>query len=280
MAIFGKIDAKALATNVSVVNGDATVTTTGSFTNTATADYIEPGDILSLSGVQYIVREVTSATSLELHKVYAGSTGTVTAANAIRRTAPKAVAEYVVKGGDTNVGSLIFVDTTEVALNENKVRGLTTPGWWVYKTYTDAAGKTRHKSECIAVVKATAAVAGDYSDNPAADVASAVTISVQPANSTSSSGAGTFTLTTTTTGTPGALIYQWQRQTASGTTWRNVTASLDAGITYSGMATATLSYSGLADDSLDGYKYRVKVTSEGGTEEVISNGAATLTFGT
>jgi len=280
MAIFGKIDAKALASNVAVVNGDATVTTTGSFTNTATADYIEPGDILALSGVQYIVREVTSATSLELHKVYAGSTGTVTAANAIRRTAPKAVAQYVVKGGDTNVGSLIFVDTTEVALNENRVRGLTSPGWWVYKTYTDAAGKTRHKSECIAVVKATAGVAGDYSDNPAADVASAVTISVQPANSTSSSGAGTFTLTTTTTGTPGTLIYQWQRQTASGTTWRNVTASLDSGVTYSGMATDTLSYSGLATTALNGYKYRVKVTSEGGTEEVISNGSATLTFGT
>jgi len=30
---------------------------------------------------------------------------------------------------------------------------------------------------------------------------------------------------------------------------------------------------------LDGYKYRVKVTSAGGTEEVISDGAATLTFG-
>ena len=117
-------------------------------------------------------------------------------------------------------------------------------------------------------------------DTIAADAVSAVTISVQPANSTSSSGAGTFTLTTSTSGTPGSLTYQWQRQTATGTRWTNVSASLDSGVTYSGGTTATLSYSGLADTALDGYKYRVKVTSAGGTEEVISDGAATLTFGT
>ena len=117
-------------------------------------------------------------------------------------------------------------------------------------------------------------------DTIVADVASAVTISVQPASSTSSSGAGTFTLTTTTTGTPGSLAYVWQRQTASGTRWTNVSASLDSGITYADFTTATLAYSALSADGLYGYKYRVKVTSAGGTEEVISNGAATLTFGT
>ena len=62
MAIFGKIDAKALANNLSVTNGDATVTTTGDFTNRATADFIKSGDILSLSAVQYTVLSVTSAT--------------------------------------------------------------------------------------------------------------------------------------------------------------------------------------------------------------------------
>jgi len=114
-----------------------------------------------------------------------------------------------------------------------------------------------------------------------ADVASAVIIDVQPAASTSVSGAGTFTLTTSTTGTPGALTYKWQRQTAAATTrWVDITASLDAGITYADFTTATLAYSGLAADTLDGYKYRVKITSANGTEEIISDGAATLTFGT
>lgn len=157
----------------------------------------------------------------------------------------------------------------------------THPGWWQYRTFTTANGDTKHKAECIAFVHATAGVAGDDADDTVvADVASAVTVTAQPAASTSSSGAGTFTLTTSTTGTPGALAYVWQRQTAASTKkWTNITASLDTGITYADFTTATLAYSGLAGDTLDGYKYRVKITSAGGTEEVITDGVGALTFG-
>lgn len=175
--------------------------------------------------------------------------------------------------------TIVFVDGTEASLAENASRGITGPGWWSYRTYTDGAGNTRHKAEMLAFISNPDGTETQADDTIVADVASAVTISVQPANSTSASGAGTFTLTTTTTGTPGALSYVWQRKTASGTRWTNVSASLDSGITYADFTTATLAYSALADDSLDGYTYRVKVTSAGGTEEVISDGAATLTFG-
>jgi len=176
--------------------------------------------------------------------------------------------------------TIVFVDGTEASLAENASRGITGPGWWSYRTYTDGAGNTRHKAECLAFISNPDGTETQSDDTIVADVASAVSIDVQPANSTSSSGAGTFTLTTSTTGTPGALSYVWQRKTATGTRWANISASLDAGITYADFTTATLAYSGLADDSLDGYKYRVKITSAGGTEEVISDGAATLTFGT
>ncbi|QBQ75071.1 hypothetical protein RW110999_193 [Cyanophage S-RIM4] len=176
--------------------------------------------------------------------------------------------------------TIVFVDGTEASLAENASRGITGPGWWSYRTYTDGAGKTRHKAEMLAFISNPDGTETQADDTIVADVASAVTISVQPANSTSASGAGTFTLTTTTTGTPGALSYVWQRKTATGTRWTNISASLDSGITYADFTTATLAYSGLAADTLDGYKYRVKVTSAGGTEEVISDGAATLTFGT
>jgi hypothetical protein len=173
----------------------------------------------------------------------------------------------------------VFVDETEAQLNETKSRGITGPGWWSYFTYTDSSGATRHKAEQLIFVANPDGTESQADDAIAADVASAVTITVQPANSTSSSGAGTYTLTTTTTGTPGALAYQWQRQTAGGKRWTNITASLDTGITYADFTTATLAYSGLAGDTLDGNKFRVKVTSAGGTEEVMSDGAATLTFG-
>lgn len=178
--------------------------------------------------------------------------------------------------------TVVFVDETEAALNENLTRGIDGPGWWSYFTYTDNDGSTRHKAEKLVTLSNpdTNANETQTDDTIAADVVSAVTISVQPASSTSSSGAGTFTLTTTTTGTPGTLAYRWQRQTASGTTWSNITASLDSGVTYADFTTSTLAYSGLASTARNGSKYRVKVTSAGGTEEIISNGAATLTFGT
>lgn len=173
----------------------------------------------------------------------------------------------------------VFVNETEAQLNETKSRGITGPGWWSYFTYTDSSGATRHKAEQLIFIANPDGTENQEDDTIAADVASAVTITVQPANSTSSSGAGTYTLTTTTTGTPGALAYQWQRQTAGGKRWTNITASLDTGITYADFTTATLAYSALAADTLDGNKFRVKITSAGGTEEVISDGAATLTFG-
>ena len=175
----------------------------------------------------------------------------------------------------------VFVDETEAQLNETRSRGITGPGWWSYFTYTDSSGATRHKAEQLIVVANPDLNSNETQsdDTIASDVASAVTITAQPANSTSSSGAGTYTLTTTTTGTPGTLAYQWQRQTATGKRWVNIAAGTDTGITYADFTTATLAYSGLAGATLDGNKFRVKITSAGGTEEVMSNGAATLTFG-
>jgi len=281
MAIFGTIDAKALANNVSVTNGSTTVTTTGDFTDRTSANFVQNGDVLSLSGVQYTVESVVSATSLKLRTAYAGSTGTVLAASAIRRTPPKEVATLLLDENGQLAHfptgtSLIFIDNTEAALDENKVRGLKWPGWWAYRTYTDGDGNTRHKAECLAFAHQTAANAGDFdNDNPAADVASAVTVT-GPADVTAAADpfTGTFTVTTSTTGTPGTLAYQWQYQTASQTTkWTNLT---NTGV-YTGATTATLTLTGAAKTTYDGYKFRVKVTSAGGTEEVIST-VASITY--
>ncbi len=175
--------------------------------------------------------------------------------------------------------TIVFVDETEARLNENRTRGIDGPGWWSYFTYTDAAGNTRHKAEKLVALgnPDTNANETQSDDTIAADVASAVTINVAyPQNATTSSGGATFTVNgqTTTTGTPGTLAYQWQVQTTTGTRWTNLT---NTGI-YTGSTTHTLTLTG-ATSAVTGYKYRVKVTSAGGTEEVISR-TATLTFGT
>ena len=272
MSILGTIDASTFSNNVGVTNGDATVTKNA-------ADSVDVGDILVLNSVNYIVREVTSTTAIELHTTYAGSTNAALS-GAVRRTAPKAVADFVVKGGDSNSYELIFVDTTEQAIASNKSRGITGPGWWQYLTYQTHNGDVRHKAECLAPVKATAGNAGDFTDDTvAADVLETITIGTQPSNSTSSSGAGTFAVAATVDQS-GTITYKWQRQTANATVrWVDVAADTDTGITYANFTTATLAYSGLASDALDGYKYRCVVNTSKGAAEVITDGSATLTFG-
>ena len=277
MAVFGTVDAVAFSNSVDVVNGDATVTKNA-------ADSVVGGDVLSISGVNYIVKTITSATSIELHKNYAGSTATVANTAVIKRTPPKAVAEFVIVGGDSNSYDLVFVDATEASVASNKSRGITGPGWWQYRSYTDHAGSTRHKAECIAALSVAAgAGVGDQADETiAADVLETITITGSTANSTSSSGAGTFAVNAAVDQS-GTITYKWQRQTATATTrWVDVVGGangLDTGITYSNFDTATLAYAGLASDALDGYKYRCLVNSSKGAKQVITN-TATITFDT
>ncbi len=196
MALWGKKDQIVFNTSISVTNGDATVTTTGDFT-AANDNLVKAGDLLRISGVDYRVAYVTSATSLELTSVYAGTTATVSAASVIRRPIPK----YWLQGQDSITQDIYFVDNTEASLTANKNRGLNSPGWWQYYEYTDAAGNTRYKTELLVAFSETAANASDYADDTdVADSASTVTISGQPTNQTTYTPAGAI-LTTTTAGT-------------------------------------------------------------------------------
>ena len=182
--------------------------------------------------------------------------------------------------GSSQSKTVVFIDDTEAQLKSNKDRGLNAPGWWSYFTYTDQHGITRHKAEQLVYIAKPEANASETQsdDTIGADVLETITITGQPANSTSSSGAGTFAVTVSVdqSGTP---AYQWQRQTATGNRWTNIAANTDTGITYADFTTATLAYSSLGGDTLDGYKYRCKVTTSKGATEVITNGAATLTYG-
>ena len=276
MAVHGKIDAAAFSNTIGVTNGDATVSKNA-------GDTVAVGDVLNISSVNYIVKQVTSTTAIELHKNYAGSTATVAAASVIKRTPPKAVAEYVIVGGDSNSYDLVFVDTTEDSIASNKTRGISGPGWWLYRSYVSHNGDTKHKAECLVPLKVAAGSAGDFAqDTIDADVLETITVGTQPANSTSSSGAGTF-VAAFTVDQSGTKQYKWQRQTAAATTrWVDIVGGangLDTGITYADFTTATLAYSGLAGTTLNGYKYRCVLNTSKGAATKRTNGAATLTFG-
>ncbi len=56
------------------------------------------------------------------------------------------------------------------------------------------------------------------------------------------------------------LQYQWQRQTASGTTWSNISGETSVSLVLTGLTTA-----------LNGYKYRVRISSTGGALTVNSD---------
>ncbi len=276
MSVVGKIDSAAFSNSIGVTNGDATVSKNA-------GDTVVVGDVLDISGVSYIVKQVTSTTAIELHKNYAGSTATVSAGSVLRRTPPKAVAEYVIVGGDSNSYDLVFVDTTEDSIASNKSRGISGPGWWQYRTYTSHNGDEKHKAECLVPLKVAVGTSGDFTDDTlAADVLETITVGTQPANSTSSSGAGTF-VAAFSVDQSGTKVYKWQRQTKTATTrWVDIVGGaggLDTGITYADFTTATLAYSGLASDALDGYKYRCVLNTSKGAETKYTNGAATLTFG-
>ena len=173
--------------------------------------------------------------------------------------------------------TIVFVDETEAGLSENKERGITAPGWWAYRTYTDGAGNTRHKAEHLMILTNADTNANETlaDDTIAADAASAITISGQPSDATTTSGGATFTVTASADA--GTVTYQWQRRTATSGRWTNVSGTLDGSI-YSDFTTATLTLTG-ATVSADGYEYRVKLNSTAGAEEVLSD-TATLTFDT
>jgi len=98
--------------------------------------------------------------------------------------------------------TIVFVDNTEAALSENKLRGLNAPGWWAYYTFTDCDGNTRHKAEHLVTIADPEANASETQsdDTLAADVASAITISGQPSNQSTSTPSGAI-LTVTRAGT-------------------------------------------------------------------------------
>lgn len=53
--------------------------------------------------------------------------------------------------------NLFFIDATEAADANNIARGLNSPGWWKYTTYTAASGATRHKAEHLVAISSPSA---------------------------------------------------------------------------------------------------------------------------
>lgn len=73
---------------------------------------------------------------------------------------------------------LVFVDQAEAQKTSNKAKGIHGGGWYLYSTYTDAQGNTRHKAELLAELQVLANVSGDAEDTVVPDLV--ITIDTQP----------------------------------------------------------------------------------------------------
>ncbi len=76
---------------------------------------------------------------------------------------PEAAPERDYKGVNNaeNIENAYFVDKSEAAVESNRDKGVKTPGWILYNTYTDSNGNIRHKSEALVPMKVSAEDAGD-----------------------------------------------------------------------------------------------------------------------
>ena len=77
----------------------------------------------------------------------------------------------------SNTKTIVFIDDTEAQLAENKARGVGSPGWHSFYTYTDCHGKTRTKSELLVSIAGPEANASETQSDETigADITSVIT---------------------------------------------------------------------------------------------------------
>lgn len=182
--------------------------------------------------------------------------------NAAKASVEKTIA------ADASGATVVFIDATEAGLAANRERGLVSPGWWSYQTYTDHAGNTRHKAECLVNIQGPEANASETQadDAIAADVAATIAIAVQPADASVAVGdAMTVSVTATSTppGNSSLLTFQWQKK--EGNRFKNISG-----------ATA-YQYQVASYAAENAGTYRVKINSTNGAPEVISDNAVITT---
>ncbi len=244
---------------------------TGFATGDAVVYSINGGTVIGglTDATTYYVRSV-AAGLIELYDSYANAiaapattgrvdiTGAGVGVHTLRRTG--AANPF----GDSNYNgqAILFVDREEAQVVANRAKGLVSPGWWVYRTYTDNGGATRHKAELLVAIDVIRGDSGDASDDAVVPDLT-LTITTQPGNETADVGDDAlFTVEATTNGNQ-PITYQWQVSTDDGVTWTDVEGATQDSLTVPEVTAEQ-----------DGDQYRVLVTTSTITVE---SDAGTLT---
>ena len=142
MALWGTRDSFAITGTISVANNSTTVTGNASAIFTTELDI---GNALVINGKRRKVTAISSANTLTIDTAW--DTANVSAATITGQDTP-----VYVTTSEIVANNIIGVDTTEAGVAANKARGINTPGWTKYVTYTDMHSVTRHKAEPLVVM--------------------------------------------------------------------------------------------------------------------------------
>ena len=156
MALWGTRDSFAITGTIAAVNTSSTVTGT----NTTFTTTLEVGDGLVINGKRRKVVGITSNTVLTMDTAW--NVANVSGVTIIGQDTPK-----YVPTADLVATNIIGIDTTEAGIANNRIRGLSTPGWNNYVTYTDMHGTTRNKTETLVVLSGS--MSGDAPDDTVAE---------------------------------------------------------------------------------------------------------------
>ena len=302
MALWGKTDTLASAPKYvvrkAVFDAQAKVTSatdkidlTDANTNFATGDgvvYTGASGIGLTHGTTYYAMRQTDNT-IKLATTEAGAKAGATGIN-LTAGATGAIGNLQrnVEGNEDydhnyNGRDLFFIDADEATQAENIARGLKVPGWTNYRSYTDAEGNVRHKSEVLIAMGAYTGATGSgtfqaQTGDTAADdtvlVDGTITITTQPSSSSvAAPGTMTFSVIAALAGA-GSLTYQWQvAESTANTVFTNV--SRGSGGTTASYTTGVTQVAPSASVDSNGDKYRCVVSSTGSTS--VTSNAVTLT---
>jgi hypothetical protein len=166
MALWGNKDSK-------TATGTVSITTAGAVTGVGTSFTTEAkiGNTMTVTGNEYQIVEITSNTAARVIAGTNNGNGTVTAKTsqsfALSEKPSYVAHESAGQQGRAGDSSKVFgVNVTEAGVAANRAKGLNTPGWVRYNTYTDAQGNTRNKSEVLVAASSfTVAVSADAADD-------------------------------------------------------------------------------------------------------------------
>lgn len=139
MPLWGKTAEVALTGTGSIANNAIEITGA----NTAFTTELSVGDVVTLDTSVFRVTSIASNTSIG---VVPAATAAITAESMVYSLTPT----YLPVDA---IDDAVLVTTSEAQAELGRDVGLKTPGWNLYRTYTDANGSTRHKSESLVVFK-------------------------------------------------------------------------------------------------------------------------------